>query len=48
MLTIGGWCVSREGGVPRFYRGFLMGITRGVPGAAATFATYSIIMDVIA
>ncbi|ELR14052.1 carrier superfamily protein [Acanthamoeba castellanii str. Neff] len=38
----------REGGVPRFYRGFLMGITRGVPGAAATFATYSIIMDAIA
>jgi hypothetical protein len=37
----------REGGVQRFYRGFLMGITRGIPGAAATFATYSAVMNAI-
>jgi len=37
----------QEGGVLRFYRGFMMGAIRGIPGAATTFTTYSILMDAI-
>jgi len=43
----GGGSQIREGGVLRFYRGFMMGAIRGIPGAATTFTTYSILMDAI-
>ncbi len=37
----------KEGGLARLYRGFMMGITRGIPGAATTFTTYGMVMKLI-
>lgn len=39
--------VMREEGVGRFWRGWTMAFTRGVPGAAATFYIFSSVSDVL-
>ncbi len=34
-----------EGGLKRLYRGFSIAVTRGIPGASITFATYATVME---